>query len=440
MQADFAPIGQLQTSHSGDNSFWPSFTDIMIVIMMIFLMATSLLVVRNWRLVAELRESIVAEQLAAQIIESTSQENVTLEERLANVEQSNSILRLRLLKKDEELLIASNTIQQQAASIRALETSNTEFGNTLDLANAALTVANLEIERVATQYRDLENQVARLSAQLNQQTSDNQKTMALLSNAKAEIESLTQTSQAQQQEISSLTREKQRLSQEITNLTQDRQRQDEEIANLTQDRQRQDEEIASLTREKQRLSQKIASLTQDKQRLAQESQAYSRELLIFKDESRALLSSAKAEIDLLSRSSQTQQQSITNLKQDKLFLKREVEAYNRQLLALKGQYEVVKSKYEELVKPARSAKGKYIVQVYYIKGISGKIIRFKQPGDSGFTDLPLVEVEKRLSRLKAQKGKDLYVQIIIPQDSGLTYNEAWDFMRKMLVKYDYYYQ
>ena len=127
MQADFAPIGQLQTSNSGDNSFWPSFTDIMIVIMMIFLMATSLLVVRNWRLVAELRESIVAEQLAAQIIESTSQENVTLEERLANVEQSNSILRLRLLKKDEELLIASNTIQQQAASIRALETSNTEL-------------------------------------------------------------------------------------------------------------------------------------------------------------------------------------------------------------------------------------------------------------------------------------------------------------------------
>jgi len=440
MQADFAPIGQLQTSHSGDNNFWPSFTDIMIVITMIFLMATSLLVVRNWQLVAELRESIVAEQLAAQIVESTSQENVTLEERLANVEQSNSILRLRLLKKDEELLIASNTIQQQAASIGALEASNTEFRNTLDLANAALTVANLEIERVATQYQDLENQVARLSAQLNQQTSDNQKIMALLSNAKAEIESLTQTSQTQQQEISSLTREKQRLSQEITNLTQDRQRQDEEIASLTQDRQRQDEEIASLTQEKQRLSQEIASLTRDKQRLAQESRTYSRELLIFKDESRALLSSARAEIDLLSRSSQTQQQSITSLKQDKLFLKREVEAYNRQLLALKGQYEVVKSKYEELVKPARSAKGKYIAQVYYIKGKSGKIIRYKQPGDSGFTDLPLAEVEKRLSRLKAQKGKDLYVQIIIPENSGLTYNEAWDFMRKMLVKYDYYYQ
>ena len=101
MLANFAPIGQLQDSRSGDNSFWPSFTDIMMVITMIFLMATSLLVVRNWQLVAELRESIVAEQLAEQLIESTFLENVTLEERLANAEQSNSILRLRILKKDE---------------------------------------------------------------------------------------------------------------------------------------------------------------------------------------------------------------------------------------------------------------------------------------------------------------------------------------------------
>jgi len=412
MQADFAPIGQLQSSHIGDNSFWPSFTDIMIVITMIFLMATSLLVVRNWQLVAELRESIVAEQLAAQIIESTSQENVTLEERLANAEQSNSILRLRILKKDEELLIASNRIQQQAASIAALEASNTEFGKTLDLANAALTFANLEIERVATQYRDLENQVARLGAQLNQQTVENEKARALLSTAQAEIESLTQTSQIQQQEI----------------------------ASLKQERQRQDQEIAKLNQDKERQSKEIANLELDRQRLTQEGQTYSRQLLVLKQETSTQISAAREEIDLLSRSGQAQQQSIASLTQEKLFLNREVEAYNRQLLSLKGKYEVVKSKYDELVKPARSAKGKYIAQVYYIKGKNGKIIRYKQPGDSGFTNLPLSEVEKRLSSLKAQKGRDLYVQIIIPQDSGLTYNEAWDFMRKLLVKYDYYYQ
>ncbi len=72
MDSHFAPIGQLRESHTGDNSFWPSFTDIMMVITMIFLMATSLLVVRNWQLVAELKESIAAEQIASQVIENTT--------------------------------------------------------------------------------------------------------------------------------------------------------------------------------------------------------------------------------------------------------------------------------------------------------------------------------------------------------------------------------
>ena len=54
--------------------------------------------------------------------------------------------------------------------------------------------------------------------------------------------------------------------------------------------------------------------------------------------------------------------------------------------------------------------------------------------------LSLYEVETRLTKQKAEKGKDLYVKIIIPENSGLTYNEAWNFMRNLLVKYDYYYQ
>jgi chromosome segregation ATPase len=440
MLANFAPIGQLQNSRSGDNSFWPSFTDIMMVITMIFLMATSLLVVRNWQLVAELRESIVAEQLAEQLIESTFLENVTLEERLANAEQSNSILRLRILKKDEELLVASNTIQQQATSIAELKTSNTEFGKSLDLSSAALAKANIEIEKVSIQYQDLENQLARLNLEFNQLKNESDNTSALLATAEVNIESLAQTSKAQQQEISDLIQEKQRLSQEISGLKQDRQRQDQEIAKLNQDKELQNKEIAKLNQDKERQNRDIANLELDRQRLTQEGQTYSRQLLVLKQETSTQLSAAREEINLLSRSGQTQQQNIAGLTQEKLFLNREVEAYNRQLLTLKGKYEVVKSKYEELVKPARSAKGKYIVQVFYIKGENGKIIRYKQPGDSGFVDLPLAEVEKRLTRLKAQKGRDLYVQIIIPQDSGLTYNEAWDFMRKLLVKYDYYYQ
>ncbi|MCZ6471283.1 MAG: hypothetical protein O6649_08000 [Gammaproteobacteria bacterium] len=331
MHANFAPIGQAETSQSGSDSFWPSFTDIMMVITMIFLMMTSLLVVHNWQLVAELRESIEAEQLATQMIETTTEVNVTLEERLANAEQSNSILRLRLMKKDEELRLANDALRQQESNIIALEIENIDFRESLEQANTAIATANLEIDKVTTDYQDLQRQLASLSAQLSQQKLENEQTKILLSSARSKIESLT-------------------------------------------------------------------------------------------------------------RSSQSQQENITSLKQEKILLAREIDAYNRQLLTLKGDYEVVKSKYEELIKPARSAKGKFIAEVYYIRGESGEIIRYKQPGDDGFVDLPLAEIEKRLAKLKAEKGKDLYVKIIIPQNSGLSYNEAWNFMRNLLVKFDYYYQ
>jgi chromosome segregation ATPase len=328
VNSSFAPIGQNQTSHAGEGSFWPSFTDIMMVITMIFLMATSLLVVRNWQLVAELRESVEAEQVASQRIVSTSLENSTLEERLVNAEQSNSILRLRLLKKDEALQASNNSLRQQKFYIEAIEADNERLKASLGASLTALAQANTEIGSVKTLQQTLDIQVLTLTQQLQ--------------SAKFEQKKLT------------------------TQL-------------------------------------------------------------------------AKAQSDLVA-SKQSQQQNIADLMRQKQLLSQEVEAYNQQLLALKGDYETVKTKYEDLIKPARSAKGKYIVEVYYIRGAGGEVIRYKQPGNADFIDLSLAQVEKRLTKLKREKGNDLYVKIIIPTDSGLTYNEAWEFMRNLLAKYDYYYQ
>ena len=331
MDSAFPQIGGSHAGIGGENSFWPSFTDIMMVVTMIFLMATSLLVVRNWQLVAELQESIAAERIAAQMIESTSQENATLEERLANAEQSNSILRLRLMKKDEELELAQSAIREQEVSIASLELANRDLETNLQQSRAQLDAANLEIDSASSRAQALSRQVETLEQQLAQQ------------------------------------------------------------------------------------------------QLADE-------------QTRSQLEIARTQIAELSAASTRQQQTISQLTQEKALLDQEIEAYNQQLLTLKGDYETVKSKYEELIKPARSARGKYIAEVYYVKGQSGNVIRYREPGDGGYSRLSLAEVEQRLTRLKQEHGKDLYVKIIIPEDSGLSYSEAWQFMRNLLVKYDYYYQ
>ena len=331
MNTGFPSIGGSHAGIGGENSFWPSFTDVMMVITMIFLMATSILVVRNWQLVSELQESIAAERVAIEMIESTSQENATLEERLANAEQSNSILRLRLLKKEEESKLALSAIREQESNIASLELQKSDLQLSLKQAQSRLDAANLEIDAASAQFQDLSSQIAGLNEQLAQQSSRSEQT-------------------------------------------------------------------------------------------------------------RTQLDAARAQIANLEQSNSEQQQSITQLTQEKLLLRQEVEAYNQQLLTLQGDYDTVRSKYEELIKPARSAKGKYIVQVYYVKGQAGNVIRYRQPGDNEFSRLSLAEVEKRLAQLKREQGKNLYVKIVIPQDSGLTYNEAWKFMLNLLVKYDYYYQ
>jgi chromosome segregation ATPase len=284
MPGNFAPIGQLQTGHSGDNSFWPSFTDIMMVITMIFLMATSLLVVRNWQLVAELRESVAAERLASQLIQSTSQENATLEERLANAEQSNSILRLRLLKKDEELQLASEALRQQENQIASLEIENADFKLALDQANTSLATVSSELDQVTTQYQQADSQVANLGVQLEQQQLENDKTRTLLATAQEKIRSLEQSSLSQQNNISSLTQEKLSLNQEI--------------------------------------------------------EAYRRQLLAVKDEYKTSLSAANAEIESLTQLNLSQQQDIASLTKDRQLQNKEIEAYNRQLLTLKGKIQI----------------------------------------------------------------------------------------------------
>lgn len=303
----------------------------MMVITMIFLMATSLLVVRHWQLVAELRESVAAEQIASQLIESTVQQNSTLEERLANAEQSNSILRLRLLKKDEELQASNNSLRQQKFYIDAMAADNKRLKLSLETSISRLALANTTIETIKTSQQSLLAQITTLQQQLSTTASEQQKVTSQLTAALSEKKELEQSKKIQQADIATLTQQKQLMAQTL-------------------------------------------------------------------------------------------------------------EAYDKQLASLKSNYQSVNTKYQQLIKPARSAKGKYIVEVYYVKGASGEIIRYKQPGDADFTGLSLAELEKRLGQLKQEKGNDLYVKIIIPTNSGLSYTEAWEFMRNLLAKYDYYSQ
>ena len=286
----------LRSGSLSSESFWPSFTDIMMVVVMIFLMTSVVLMLRNMELIDQLRTSLLAEQEASEVIRSTTEVNATLEEQLAQAQHEISVLRMQLMQSSEDNEMLSMVLADKEQQIIVIMSNNQKLQGVLS---------------------NTEQQVANLDSQLQQVIID---------------------------------------------------------------------------------------------------------------------------LDKL-RSNYNEQSTQLKTAEDKLIiLSEEKEAQTRQLVSVETDYSKLKVKYDKLVKPARTAKGKYVVEVNYEK-IKGKgRIRFKDHGDTSYSTLSSNELHSKLAALKKEHPKQLYIKIIIPENSGLSYSEAWEFMKSILHKYDYYYE
>lgn len=280
--AGFVDLRLNTRTAESEEGFWPSFTDIMTVIVIIFLLAIVGILLRNFELVRELQTTMQAERAAAAIARSTAEEKAAIAGQLDETE--NELARLRL-----------QFLQLQEAS-----------------------QANLEARRLA----------------------------------EAEADVLRERNRALQQQQAAMT----------------------------------------------------ADLATSRNRLA----ALEGEL----EDARKQGARFKTELD---------ERAL-------------------QLMAARGEYADLKVKYDRLVKPARSSRNKKVVEVRYRRLGGETVIDARLPGGAGFARTERTQLERSLDALKAEEPNGLYIKIIIPEDSGLSYNEAWSFTSEMLQKYDYYYQ
>lgn len=285
----------LRRGHLNSESFWPAFTDIMMVVVIIFLLTSMLLMVKNWELLDQLRNSMAAEEQAEKIIHDTSEENATLEEQLAQAQNEISMLRMQLLQSSEQTNQMNVALEDKEQQIVIVLSENSQ------LKNAAENNEN-KIASLSSKISSIENNLSQLNIDVEQ------KQKAL------------------------------------------------------------DDE-----------RQKIIIITQDR------------------------------------------------------------DTQSRKLSALEDDFGSLKVKYDKLIKPARTAKGKYVVSVNFER-INGKErIRFKDSGDKNYTVVTEKQLHSKLAKIKKKHPKKLYIKIVIPKESGLTYSEAWTFMKSLLHKYDYYY-
>jgi chromosome segregation ATPase len=286
----------LRRSSLSSESFWPSFTDIMMVVVIIFLLTSMLLMVKNWELLDQLRNSMAAEQQAEKIIKDTSLENATLEEQLTFAQDEISMLRMQMMQINEH---------------------SNQLASELEDKDKQVVIVLSEKAQLQNAVTENEKRIAHISSQLS--AMDNQ-----MSDLKIDIQQKQKALDDEQQKILIITRER-----------------------------------------------------------------------------------------------DTQSQKLTSLEED---------------------YGSLKVKYDKLVKPARTAKGKHVAVVDYER-VDGKArIRLKESEDGEYQLVTEKQLHQKLSRLKKKYPGKLYIRIIIPEKSGLTYSEAWTFMRGLLQKYDYYYQ
>ncbi len=319
-------------------SFWPSFTDIMTVIVMIFMLAMVILLVRNMELVRQLRATMAAEREAMELARSTGEEKEDLALKLIAAENELSMLRIRQLRLDEQSRRQRQTLGSQSEQIARLQASN-----------EALTLTR---DQLAAEKQTLNQRLARSERQLT-----------------------------------SLEEERRNLQAELATTRQQ----------LTGARQR-----------AQRLEQDVSDLQQlhdaSRQQLADLNRRY------------------RSQAEALQAAQQTVRQST------------------RQLSELRGDFDELQVEYNKLLRPARSPEGHYLVEVRYSKVDGKPLIEFATGERPEFEPISREELHRRLQRLKQEKRNGLYVKVIFPGDSGLTYDEAWRFTSDLHSRYDYYSQ
>ena len=313
------------------DSFWPSFTDIMTVVVMIFMIAMVILLLRNMELVRQLRATMEAERTAMELARSTGQEKDSLAVKLITAENELSMLRIKLMQLEELGQQQSETIGRQTDELSDLQ--------------AAKELLSLRNEQLAAEKFSLTQRLNRSQA----------------------------ANETLRQELAALRDDLDQARQQMVGVKDDL----DELQNL-----------------QQTTLQQLAEL---RQRYGEQSQE---------------LQTAKG---LQRRSGQ-------------------------QLNTLRGQFNELKVKYDELVRPARTPEGRYLIEVRYSKVDGSFRIEYATADRPGFREISRAALDRELSALKAARSEGLYIKIIFPDESGLTFNEAWSFTSDLHSRYDYYSQ
>ena len=384
-----------------DDSVWPSFTDIMTVVVMIFLMSLVVILLRNVELVK-------SEQESTRLAELKASENVELESAISNLEQRIAEIQLHLQaqvlktqQSDEQLQETQQQATKLMTDIQALQVLREKLSN----ENTQLAAAKLALEGRIKIVEDEKTSIEELNKQSQQ------------SKLSLEDENLQLILQ-----LKAITDEKQQLESAVS----------EQQAKLTEAQQEKDSIVLQM--------QSVESTAKEAKT---EFDALNAVYSLLQKDNRTLfdrVNDAEKMITELEENLTSATLTIEQKQQELFVAETEVQSKTQELVETQEQFTALEEKYLKLVGPARSELDKYVVAVRYRLVGNQTVIDVADPVSSSFKQVNLIQLHRILSELKRQKGKDLYTRVVIPSDSGLSYDQAWKFTQDILTQYDYYYQ
>ncbi len=484
----------LENHGVSEESFWPSFTDIMMVIVMVFLLVTVAVILNNWSLIGDLKNSIQAQQIASNLAENRQQENVSLGSKLSSLEKQIVTLNEKYEQEKASLVASKEALesnqqalsesQQQLAdkadSLSALEEKLVTLDESLIAEKASHTEAQSKLieseEKLAKQIGALatlqtnfdtafeqKNKLALLNKTQNSTIAENEKAQKALQQAltssKSTIESLEKKQIINETEALKLTEADALKAKVLASLQKDRGDLEKKISLLQTGYNKAKEAALAEIELSKEIKTKFDALTKSQMmqkgtlQAATDSEKMTEDALQVAQDSLKELEEEKQRIILSMSTKLTEsEEKVTSLEASVTELAKQSEEKDAKILAFKsddgneklrslqGEYDTLDAKYQKLLRPARSSKGKYIVSISY-KNRSGKrVIKLKPGPDASYKTVTKSELHKVLEGLKKKHNTDLYLKIIIPKTSGLSYNEAWKFTSNLQRKYDYYHQ
>ncbi len=391
------------TGSSNEDSVWPAFTDIMTVIVMIFLMVLLAFLIKNAQLVDELKTTITEKEAVTKQALTSATQNLSLEEQLASV-------RRRILLME----------------------------GTLGEANAKKDALSTELEIREQRVNDLGLEVALLSKLRDELTKENSELLSSLDlSNKTLLDFKAENAVAKNvlnEKISLLLAEKSGLLIDVENNVRT-------IEEKEADRLRLTSQVISLSEQLKSLGNRLDLENERATVLARENRTLSS---VVDEKNSVLLGLETSREDLLAKleklaSDLEQLQTLYNNRGE------EVTSLQAQMLnstnrykSLQEEYDSLDTQYRKLIRPARSTAGKVVVEVIYSLRNGEEVYQLKEQRQSSATRYSFANMHARLAELKKQYGGKLYTKVRIDDDSGVSFNNAWKFTNSILSQYDYY--